>query len=138
MAGHSLETVEVLLVSSNEKQNVGKVQVQSWSPPERTRRALKTLGICWGAAIVSVMFPIVHFVAVPGFLLGGPIAAFFVWAEEAKILGGECACPSCSSPFQVTRGRPNWPLSDVCSKCHEAIRITPRQEPRPSATGPRP
>jgi hypothetical protein len=138
MSGHSVATIDVLLVSSNEKQNNGKIQVISWSPPERTKRALKTWAICWGAAIVCVMFPIVHFVAVPGFLLAGPIAAFFIWAQEAKVMGGECTCPSCGNPFQVAKGRPQWPLSDVCSKCHEAITITPRQELRPNGTDPRP
>jgi hypothetical protein len=126
MSGHSVENVEVLLVSSNDRQSTGRVQVLSWSPPERTRRALKTLGICWGAAIISIMFPVVHFVLVPGFFLGGPIAAFFIWAQESKILGGDCACPSCSSRLQVTKARPRWPISDVCPKCHEAIRIAPR------------
>jgi hypothetical protein len=138
MSETSVETVEVLLHSSNEKENKGVVRVQRWGPAERKRRALKTLAICWGIAIVSVIFPIVHFVAVPGFLLAGPIAAFFVWAQEGKVLGGECVCPSCGKPFQVTKGRPQWPLSDVCSNCHEAIKITPRQELRQSATSPQP
>jgi hypothetical protein len=138
MSGHSLSTIDVLLTSSNEKQADGKVQIISWSPPERTRRAIKTWAMCWGAAIICVAFPIVHFFAVPGFLLGGPIAAFFIWAQEAKITGGECKCPSCGAAFQVSKGRPQWPLSDVCSSCHEAIRITPRQELRQTETSPQP
>jgi hypothetical protein len=132
---HSVEMMEVSLVSSNEKQGVGKVEVLFWAPPERTRRALKTLGIFWGAAIISVILPLVHFVLVPGFLLGGPIAAFFAWAQQAKILSSSCVCPSCSTSFQI-KGAPNWPMSQVCSNCHEGVRITPRQELRPNGKDP--
>ena len=128
MSGHQISTFDVQLTSSNSKENTGKVQVISWSPPERTRRALKAWGICWGAAIICVAFPLVHFVAVPGFLLAGPIVAFFMWAQEAKILGGECVCPNCGQPFQIAKRRPQWPMSDVCSKCYEAIRINPRSQ----------
>lgn len=138
MSGHTISNVDVVLSSSNEKQNTGKVQVISWSQQERTKRAIKTWAMCWGAAIICIAFPLVHFVAVPGFFLAGPIVAFFIWAQEAKIAGGECKCPSCAATFQVSKGRPQWPLSDVCSSCHEAIRITPRQEPRPNGTSPQP
>src|ERR1051326_8087281 len=134
MSEPNLQTLDVLLRSSNDKETQGKVQVISWDPPARTRRALKTWGICGGAAVVCVIMPIVHFVAVPGFFLAGPIAAFFIYAQESKILGGECACPSCGKPFQMAKQRPRWPLSDVCSSCHEGIDITPRQALRLSET----
>src|SRR6476661_6597993 len=38
---------------------------------ERTRRALKVLGIFWGLAIACVFVPILHFILVPLFTLVG-------------------------------------------------------------------
>ncbi len=95
------------------------------------------LGILWGASIVSIILPLAHIVLVPGFFIAGPIAALAVLAQESQLEGGECSCPSCGKPLTLNKMLPKWPLSSVCSSCHEGIRITLRQEPRPSGTDPR-
>jgi hypothetical protein len=68
-----IQTVcRVTLISPNEKKTIGIAQIQEWNQKERLKRALKTLGISWGLAIVSVLIPLAHFILVPGFLLAGP------------------------------------------------------------------
>src|SRR5688572_19190049 len=97
------DRTEILLEATNEKAGPGILRVHVWSPAERRKRALKVLGICWGAALVSVIMPLVHFVLVPGFLVLGPVAAFFVFAQEAQIQGCESSCPSCGQPLYLPR-----------------------------------
>src|SRR3954470_1061300 len=121
-----LQRVPVTLSSTNEKTGPGEIEIMTWDATERRRRALKTLAICWGIAIGSVIFPLIHFVVPPSMLIAGPIVAYFIYWQESQIKESQCLCPSCGKPFQVSKGRPHWPLSDVCSSCHEGIRITLR------------
>src|SRR5438874_13795365 len=50
---------------------VATVMVVSYERAQRVQRALRGLATWWGAALVSVLIPIAHFVLVPSFFLYG-------------------------------------------------------------------
>lgn len=113
----------VRLTTNSGKQSSGTVQIQIWSPQYRTRRALKTLGLFWGLSLVTVIIPLLHFVLVPGLFIAGPIVAWVIYRQERMILGGEGICPQCGKAFAIVRAQEHWPLRDVCSHCHEEVRV---------------
>ena len=101
----------------------GKVFIQTWIRAERLKRSLKFLGYSWLFAVLSVFLPIAHFILVPGFLLAGPIAAYFVYHQESVVLGGESLCPKCGKSFAIVRGPNKWPWEDYCSGCQAPFKI---------------
>jgi hypothetical protein len=122
------KTVRVELVSLDGKKSQGEVRTQYWDKKERTARAFKFLGLCWGIALVSIIFPLIHFVVPPLFLLAGPIVAFFMYQQTNVVLGGSAPCPRCGKDFQVARTRIQWPLNDICAECHNAVKIFPLEQ----------
>jgi hypothetical protein len=67
--------------------------------PPRVRgvRAIQGLLACWGLAIVAVFVPVLHFILVPGLLLGGLFLARARWREEATLLAVRGVCPGCGA-----------------------------------------
>lgn len=103
----------------------GTVLHQVWDKKDRTKRALKSLAQCWGGALVSVLIPLVHFVAVPSLLLAGPLLFFWRLTQKEVILGGKGQCPSCAKEFQIVRTKVQWPTSDICNHCKADLKIKP-------------
>jgi hypothetical protein len=101
----------------------GEIRVQSWDKSERVARAFKFGGMCWGAAIVCVLIPLLHFILVPGFLLAGPILAYFVLGQETVVLGGQGTCPHCQSFLPIARAAYQFPHSDLCTHCQHSLEI---------------
>lgn len=104
-------------------ESLGKVRIQYWSKADRTRRALKFLGLCWTLSLLTILLPIVHFVLVPGFFIAGPVGAYFFLQQESIVLGGEATCPQCQQPLPLERGRNEWPLTDLCSECQTNVKL---------------
>lgn len=117
--------VKLVLVANEEKHTSGEVTLQEWDSSDRMKRALKMFGMLWGAAVVSVLIPLAHFVLVPGFLIAGPIVAYFVYQNEKMILGGQGTCPNCGKPFTIAKGKVRWPMNDLCSECQSPAKISP-------------
>lgn len=99
----------------------GTVYYKEWTSKEKIRRALKTLGLMWGLAVLSIAIPIAHFILVPGFFLAGPIAALIIFGRENVILGGIGTCPDCREVFDISKSKPQKSLKDVCSHCHHQV-----------------
>lgn len=99
------------------------VRVESWDRRGRAKRALKMLGMCWGAAIVLVPFPILHLTLVPLLLLTGPFAAAYVFSRDRVILDGAGDCPDCGKPFRVARLAYRFPQSDLCEHCQSSVKL---------------
>lgn len=113
----------VRVKDANGREAQGEVYIQVWDQKKRTARALKTLGLCWGLALITVVVPILHFILVPGFFVAGPAAAWIIYQQSSIVLGGATTCPKCKEAFKIERGREKWPLEDVCSKCYQAVFI---------------
>lgn len=118
-----MNEVSVSVRAPSGKIRPGSVRIQTWNKAARTRRALKFWIACWALAIVSVVFPIVHFVLVPGFFLAGPIGAYLLSQQSSQVLGGETACPECGRPLLLEKGPDRWPLADLCTGCQTAVTV---------------
>lgn len=101
----------------------GEIKIQEWNKHERILRAIKLGGMCWAMGLVAVLFPLLHFILVPGFLLAGPIVAFVVLGKESVILGGMGTCPYCQKPLPIARSAHRFPMPDLCTACHREVMI---------------
>ena len=119
----SQTTKKAIFSAANAEPTRGTVRLQHWERPERMRRALKMGGMTWGIALACVLIPLAHFVLVPGFLLAGPIVAYFVFQQTDVVLGGEGTCPRCLKPIQISRTKLQWPISDLCIHCQSTVEI---------------
>ncbi len=117
--------VEVELVGVNHREPA-TVEVQMWGLPQRRLRCLRTLGIWWGLALVSIAVPILHFILVPLFLLIGLVAAPVAMQRKSMVLGGKGRCPFCAEPFVIVAHPDRWPLRDICTACHRHVSIERR------------
>lgn len=101
----------------------GEVQVMVWTPRERTLRAIKFSGICWGLAVLSIVIPFLHFFLVPGFLITGPIVYYYVYKQERIITEGKGTCPGCFVPLPISRTRYRFPIYELCTSCQSNLEI---------------
>lgn len=87
----------------------------AWTHAQRAQRAAKALGLCWGAAIVAVFLPLLHFVLVPALLIAGPVAALVRYREQRSVLGFDGACPACGAALVERRALPSH--DEVAIRC---------------------
>lgn len=113
----------VSVVGSSGKSVSGKVIIKEWTEAEKLRRGLKALGVCWGAMLVAVLIPVLHFLLVPLFLISGPIVALWFYQQKSTILGGKSECPDCGKELNIIKTSEKWPLKDVCSACYAQVEI---------------
>jgi hypothetical protein len=111
----------------------------SQNPGERLVRALAALGGCWGAAVVSVFFPVAHFFLVPGFLVLGVVLAVVRGRERERLVGLHGLCPRCHREQDFGRGdRQGGQTWVTCPACFNRLRVAiePRESPGASASAP--
>lgn len=113
----------VVLLTPAGKAGNGVAYIHEWKSGERKWRALKTLVIVWGLAILAIFIPIAHFFLVPLLLILGPILAASAYGQRSVILGGEGTCPQCGKPVEIVRAKDAWPLQDICSDCGQNVII---------------
>lgn len=114
----------------------GTLYIHTWTKSERVRRAFTWLMAFWVLAAFCVFIPVLHFLLVPGFFVIGPFIAYGVYQQTETVLGGYGQCPRCHEDLPLVGGKAEWPLRDLCTHCHAAIKIAPPEiasEPAPSA-----
>lgn len=119
----TIRNMNVQVTGKNQKTTSGEVYLQEWDKSARMKRALK-VGL--GSIVLAgfaVFIPIVHFILVPALLLGGPIAAYYIYRLEQMVKGGKSTCPECGKPFEIAQGLAKWPLSDICGSCRSPVTI---------------
>jgi len=107
---------------------------------QRLTRALAVLAACWAAAIVSIFFPVAHFILVPGFLVLGIVLAVVRGRERERLLTLRGTCPRCGRAEDFGRGgRQSGQLWVTCPGCLNRVRVTiePAGEP-PGSSAPEP
>jgi hypothetical protein len=121
MGSNTTETVAVLLKTIAGKEQPDTIELIHWTPPQRTMRALKALGLFWGLAILAVFLPVIHFVLVPAFLILGPIFAINTYKQDASIVAKDLSCPECKAILKVSSQKMKWPLLLTCGDCKTRI-----------------
>ena len=122
LTAEEVKPFKVQILSSQGTQQ-GEIWVRELTSKQRTTRALKIWGLGWGAALVAVFIPLLHFILVPSLLMAGPIVAFFIYQQQKLIIRGEGTCPKCQKPFSISRGELKTSFNDVCSTCFENVKI---------------
>jgi hypothetical protein len=104
---------------------VATVMVVSYERGQRVRRSLRGLGTWWGAALVSVLIPIAHFVLVPSFFLYGVYTFAQRLTADQVALAGRGTCPDCGreQALEVT-GRWSVPRTTSCRYCQRSLLLT--------------
>ena len=87
-------------------------------------RAIKTLLLFWLIAAVCVLIPIAHFILVPGFFIGGMVAASRKWKRTAEGIDAEGICPVCQNAVTIDLEKsaelPQW---RTCPQCSESLEL---------------
>lgn len=92
---------------------------------QRMSRALVQLLIYWGLALVSIFIPIAHFILVPGFLIGGVIAAHRKVKEERTLLTLSAPCPRCENDQKFSpNSRFESGMKIQCPECKNDLVLT--------------
>ena len=98
--------------------------VQRRSLASRLGRAGLGLGIAWLLAFPAIFLPVLHFVLVPGFLIGGVVLAVQRLREGRTLVRVEGACPRCRAALDMTPGgRFRLPRSVQCLHCKNTLTL---------------
>ena len=118
-------SVPVTLKLQGEAETRAIARVKDWDGFDRVRRAVALMGICWAAAGICIFFPIVHFIAVPGFLLAGPVLFGLKLTEKAALEALDGPCPRCKKPGHFSVGGRFTPVKNVtCDGCGNLLQLT--------------
>ena len=95
-----------------------------WSGGERRRRALQAGLLALIGACVALFIPVLHFLLVPGMLIGGIVAALRRWRIAVQVTRATGVCPACDAAVErgldVARAPEIWTL---CPSCQGRLRI---------------
>jgi hypothetical protein len=91
----------------------------------RMRRAALGLGAAWLLAVPAVFFPVLHFVLVPGLLVGGVVLAVILLREDRTLARVRGTCPRCGGALDLTPGgRFRLPRAVQCLHCNNTLTLT--------------
>lgn len=110
-------------ISSGTKSTEYQGQIRVYSPADALKRAALAYLASLVLLVICVFIPIVHFIAVPGLLLLGPVIAFVVYkafAGQEDLTVKDVKCPNCASPMKLSSTVSNWPLRERCEACNES------------------
>jgi hypothetical protein len=100
------------------------VRVQQHGRPDRLRRAMRAWAGCWGAAVVAVFLPVLHFVLVPALLVGGPLYAMVMMRERVTVLGADGDCPACgAAQHPRLKAGASERMEFRCESCRRALAL---------------
>jgi hypothetical protein len=108
-----------------DKETTAEIIVTDFSKGSRMMRAMRAIGICWGAAVFAILVPIVHFFLVPFFLLLGIFMFFQQYGLRMSLVRGQVRCPSCNSDVPLKAGAFDWPKREICGNCRADLLIQP-------------
>ena len=108
----------------HDKVGPAMVNVVQHGKPDRLRRAAKAWAGCWGAAIVAVFLPVLHFILVPSLLVGGPLYAMVMMREKVTVLGADGNCPACgAAQHPKLKAGASATMAFRCESCRRALEL---------------
>lgn len=107
----------------------GVLHFTSYTPADRTKRAITAWVVCWVAAFLTFFIPIAHFFLVPAFLIAGPMM-FYSRSRQVEALEKMLSvCPRCEKDLalemETNDKLPKW---TYCPACDGAIEVTEQSE----------
>src|SRR5690242_12893701 len=108
----------------HDKVGPATVNVRQHGKPDRLKRAAKAWAGCWGAAIVAVFLPVLHFILVPSLLVGGPLYAMVMMREKVTVLGADGNCPACgAAQHPKLKTGASATMAFRCESCRRALEL---------------
>lgn len=95
--------------------------VKEFTSREKTIRALKALAAFWGAALLSILIPVFHFVLVPGLFIVGVIMGNVKRKQQIEITDARFPCPECKKDVVFKKLSGNWPIRQTCPHCSSQL-----------------
>jgi len=100
------------------------MQAITFTPQEQKSRAMKKFLMFFVIASVCILIPIAHFFLVPGFLIGGIIAAKRLWNRSSEGIDAKGICPACNKQITINLDKngelPQW---HDCPECGDALEL---------------
>lgn len=113
----------------NNSTRPAEMHLLAFSLQEQKVRAIKALLLFWAIATVCVLIPIAHFILVPGFLIGGIIAAKRRWNKSEEGIDAKGMCPDCENNICINLDKnaelPQW---HSCPECSDALELQTLRE----------
>jgi hypothetical protein len=98
--------------------------VRRRSLASRLGRAGLGLAIAWLLAFPAIFLPVLHFVLVPGLVVGGVVLAAQRLREDRTLARVEGRCPRCGASVDATPGgRFRLPRSVQCIHCRNTLTL---------------
>lgn len=88
----------------------------------RVARAVLVLLVCWALALASVFIVLVHFILVPGFLIGGLVLAYLRFRTARLVTRVHGVCPRCG--IEQDFDPPSWGRTVGCPRCKNQLTLT--------------
>jgi hypothetical protein len=115
--------VRVIAAMDADHESEASLDVQELTTSERTKGALKKLGLFWAMAVGSIFLPVMHFVLVPTFFIVGIVQCSLTFQLTKILHESELTCPKCKSKFMLPASAFNWPKREACPKCQSPLLI---------------
>jgi hypothetical protein len=99
--------------------------VRRRSLASRAGRAGIALGVAWLLAFPAIFLPVLHFVLVPGLVVGGVVLAAMRLREDRTLARVQGVCPRCAAPLDLTPGgRFRLPRTVQCVHCRNELTLS--------------
>ncbi len=118
------DTQTIYVNADDKPTREGVLHFTRFSSGDRMTRSLKVLSGCWFAAGVTVFIPIAHFILVPGFLIAGPVMAYFRYRVDRANENVAVQCPVCDESVTIEmEAADRLPLYTYCPKCNNSLQV---------------
>jgi len=108
-----------------------EMHVVIFTQQEQRMRALKSMMTLWAIAALCILIPIAHFILVPGFLIGGIVAASRRWNTKEEGIEATGSCPACHNGICIKLDKnaelPQW---KDCPECSDPLELQATSENR--------
>src|SRR3990167_3111214 len=96
-----MEAVTLQIRDSAREPLPALLEVESIPMPSRVGRGVMVLLGVWALAVACVFVPLLHFVLVPGFLVAGPVLAWFTARATVLVKSTQIECPRCGKQTSI-------------------------------------
>src|SRR5437868_584948 len=117
MENKIMNQVTIQATANSDHVEYGTAEIRSFSPRAVLTNSLKKLLMFWGAALLSVFLPVVHFVLVPLFFILGIFFAFRARKFRYEIISGQIHCPRCKGAVKIEKAVFFEHHQEICQNC---------------------
>ncbi len=115
-------------IQAQDKVSHTELTARELNQNERTKNAIKWLGICWGLALASVPIALAHFILVPSFFLAGIIMGMKKYREANQVQPARFPCSFCAKEISIDARPEIWPMEVTCGECRNILELTPEKQ----------